>query len=95
MKRYIPGLILGGLLILTVSSIIGEQSYPQLQRLRENLQKQTTKNREMRAYLQELRQQLVDLQHNDRELEKAARNELGLAREDELIFVFEKEQREQ
>ena len=95
MKRYLPGFVLGGLLILTLSSIFGEQSYPQLQQLRQSLNKQITKNEKMSSYLQELRQEVIDLQHNDRVLEKTARNELGLAREDELIFIFEKEDNEQ
>ena len=90
MRRIVPGLILILLMVLTIHSLFSDQSYAKLTSLDKSLELQQAKNAELNTEVVELKKRLVGLTTNDRVLEKTARNELGMARDDELIFIFEK-----
>ena len=45
--------------------------------------------------IEDLKSQVYNLQNDPRALEKAARNELGMARPNERIFIFEKDKEKQ
>ncbi len=70
--------------------MITDNSYSRLILMKENIQRQTDKNSELRKEVDELHTKVYNLQNNPRELEKAARNKLGMARPGEEIFIFEK-----
>lgn len=91
MRRVVPGIILVLLTVLVVFSLFSDKSHAKLTSLQSGLEIQTAKNAELSREVKELRKRVVGLTTSDRVLEKTARNELGMAREDELIFIFEKE----
>lgn len=86
----------GGVLILlvlaivaTVLSIVGDGSYSDLEFLKQTHAHQERKNQKLREQVTRLQREVNALQHDDRAIEKAARNELGMARPDEVIVFFE------
>ena len=90
MKGLAPGIILFCALIAALFSLFGDDSYGRMQSLEKSLGAQLQKNEELHAHVSELKRDVYGLQHDDRILEKAARNELGMARPDEMIFIFDK-----
>lgn len=77
-------LTIGGL------TIYGDESYSRYTTLQRSLKLQEQKNQELDQHVRGLRKRVNGLTNDPRELEKAARNELGMARPDELIFIFDK-----
>ena len=90
MRKCTPYLILILALAMLCFSFYGDDSYSKLLSLKDSLRVQKAHNTKLRDYIDELKGDVVGLQTNDRALEKAARNELGMARQDELVFFFEK-----
>lgn len=88
MKANTTFILLALALISAAVSLFGDESYRNLHSLRDNLGRQHEKNTELSKQVSSLRREVYGLQHDDRVLEKAARNELGMSRPDELIFVF-------
>ncbi len=70
-------------------SLFGDDSYSKLQTLRRSLEAQKSLNAELHGRVRGLDSEVRSIQVSDRELEKHARNELGLARPNELIFIFD------
>lgn len=91
MKSTGFAIILFCALAAAVLSLFGDNSYARMQGLRHSLGAQHDKNEELREQVGSLRREVRSLQHDDRAIEKAARNELGLARSDEMIFIFDKD----
>ena len=89
MKGLAPGIILFCALVAVLFSLFGDDSYGRMQSLEKSLSAQQQKNNELHAHVSELKRDVYGLQHDDRILEKAARNELGMARPDETIFIFD------
>ena len=89
-RRIAPVVFLVLGLGAVVYSLLGDESYPRLRQLRSTLQSQKRTNAELREKVLKLRHEVRGLESDDRLLEKAARNELGMARPGERIFVFEK-----
>ena len=71
-------------------SLFGDGSYSRMQTLKRNLSSQQDKNVELKSQVSKLEEEVYGIQNDARVLEKAARNELGLARPDERIIIFEK-----
>ncbi|MCB0317786.1 MAG: septum formation initiator family protein [Bdellovibrionales bacterium] len=90
MNKVVPGLILILFAVLFGHTLFSDKSYAKLNSLDKSLAYQQEKNIKLNEEVLELKKRLVGLSLNDRVLEKTARNELGMAREDELIFIFEK-----
>lgn len=84
------------LVLLAVSigalTIVGDDSYSKYVSLQGSLDAQVEKNDQLESKVGELRRKVTGLQSNPRELERAARDELGMARPDELIFVFDRKE---
>jgi cell division protein FtsB len=78
-------------IVLAFVTLFGDNSYERLVILRDRLVGQERQNTELKEYVENLQDEVYRIQTDDRALEKAARNELGMARPDELIFVFEKD----
>ena len=89
MKGLAPGIILICALVAALFSLFGDDSYGRMQGLQRSLMAQQQKNSELRETVGNLKQEVYGLQHSDRVLEKAARNELGLAKQNEMVFIFD------
>ena len=87
-KRYGPILLIVCLLAATVYSLFGDESYGKLVALRKSLVAQQAANAELGKKVSELKAKVGGIRSDDRELEKTARNELGMARPNEMIFIF-------
>ena len=89
----------GGMILLFVAlgwvivSVVIDDSYGKLLRVQTATDQQKQRNAEANHNNQQLRRRIHDLQESSRELEKTARNEMGLARPDEMIFFFEESKR--
>ncbi|NLF24855.1 MAG: hypothetical protein GX589_04260 [Deltaproteobacteria bacterium] len=91
--RYLtPVLIFVLALTIGFLSIYGGGSYAALKSLERSLAIQKKKNLIEQRYVERLGKQIDGLQQDDRVLEKAARNELGMARPNELLFIFDNEE---
>lgn len=91
MKHYAALVVLLLATVAVLFSIFGEGGYTRLTVLQKSLEAQKLKNHELEANVSQLSTQVRGILHDSRVLEKAARNELGMARPDELIFIFEKQ----
>ncbi len=92
MKRYIPFvLFLLGCSIFLLS-FYGSDSLSKVNDLRHSLTLQQDTNAATAKKVKKLARQISGLQSDKRALEKAARNELGLAADDEFIVVFDKQE---
>lgn len=84
-------LLLGLLLLLGVLQYRlwwGDGGRLELQRLREQATRYERENEQLRLRNDELTRQVEDLKGGDAVLEKRAREELGLTRDDEIFFKF-------
>lgn len=70
-------------------AVFYDDSLSKLFLIKESLSFQERENHELRHRVDELDAKINGLQHDPRSLERAARNELGMARPNDLIFVFE------
>ena len=95
MKGLAPAVVLLGLVVLTLISLFGGDSFSRLRAMQDGLEQQHDKGNALESEVVELRREVYGLQHKDRVLEKAARNELGMARPDELIFIFQEKQEDE
>ena len=68
--------------------LFGDGSLKQLEAIKESLRLQQEHNEELAQHVDSLTEETRRLQTDDRFLEKTARDELGLARPDEKIFLF-------
>jgi len=73
-------------------ALFGDDSFSHLQAMRQSLTQQVQRNADLRDEVGALRREVLGLQSDPRALEKAARNELGMARPNEKIFIFEERQ---
>jgi cell division protein FtsB len=89
MKRVFPSALLVIVALLSFAAIFAGESYGRLSELRGLLRAQKDSNHLLKENVASLKKDVFDLQHNSRVLEKAARNELVLARPDEMVFIFE------
>lgn len=91
MRQSVPFIILIAAFLACVSSILGEDGYSKLIMLRKTLAAQVEDNTQSLNELNTLKRRVKGLRSDPRSLEKAARNELGMARPDEMIFIFDSE----
>src|SRR2546427_12699254 len=72
-------------------SLAGSKGLRRLERLRADIERQEQKNRELREENARLARTVRELSPplQDAALEKAAREQLGFVRQDELLFKFE------
>ena len=87
-------LVLGALLIslgISALSLLDPGGLPRLRRLRGDIERQEEKNRLLRAENARLSKTVRELSPPLRPaaLEKAAREQLGFVRQDEVLFKFE------
>ncbi len=88
-KKYL--FYLAGLIgILLFFAIFGGRSLMQIYHLKEEREKIRIANARLREENQKLAEQVLRMKHNKREeVEKIAREELGLVKKGELVYKFE------
>jgi cell division protein FtsB len=89
MKKVFPTLLLLFAAALTFKAIFANDSYGRLRELQVLLHRQREANQELKVNVLGLKRQISSLQQDPRTLEKAARNELVLARPGEMVFIFD------
>jgi len=81
------------LCILLVITFFGQRELLHMFRIKEELKTLEEHNKQLKAENLALKKQIGQLKSNHRYLEDLARDELGLAKEDELIYEFKKKQK--
>lgn len=89
MKQYIALSLLVGACAVALFSLFGDDSYSRMQSLKRSIKSQQAKNSELEAKVSKLQSEISSLRFDDKSLENSARNELGMARPNELIFKFD------
>ena len=89
MQRLGPFIMIALAVLVALMALFGDNSYYRLLTLQEGLEEQERRNHVAARELGELKAEVAKLQYDDRTLEKAARKELGMARPNELIYLFE------
>lgn len=92
-KEYVPISVMALAFVTVVFSLFGEDSISRLSNLKTAIDNQQKENTDLHDRVTLLREQVVSLREDPRALEKAARNELGLSRPNEEIYIFEKKNR--
>ncbi len=89
-QRLLIGALVASLAIVT-ASLADPKGLRRLQRLDGDIQRQEQKNEELRQQNAALQQTIRELSPpvNAAALEKAAREQLGFVRQDEVLFKFE------
>ena len=81
-----------GLLVFSIVfvplRILDEQGLPRYQALRAELSQVEQENAQIRRELREMKRGVAALRDDPATLERIARDELGMLREDELLFQF-------
>jgi len=89
MREAVPFFVIISLLAATIISIFGDGGMPTQTRMRATLQDEQERSQELEAYVNKLKNNVHRLQNDPRELERAARERLGMARPDEAVFFFD------
>ncbi len=82
------------LIVLAVAaaivSFLADDGFSKLGSLSRSLEQQSRTNERLKDSVESLKREVAGLQADAREVEKAARSELGMARSDEMVVIFEK-----
>jgi cell division protein FtsB len=87
-KRFLV-LVLGFLLILGILTFFGENGIFHLLRLKRELVRIKEANQQMEMENTKLKEEVRRLKHEKSYLEEIARKELGMVKEDEILYQFE------
>jgi cell division protein FtsB len=93
MRLSAPLVLLMCALVTALVSLFGDDSYARLTSMQKGAQQQKRQNDKLEEQVQSLARQVAGLQSDPRTVEKAARGELGMARPDEVVVIFEPKQR--
>jgi len=80
-------------LVAAAFSFLSDDGFVRLSALSRRLEQQHHANSKLSDAVQDLRREVQGLQADPRTVEKAARSELGMARSDELVVIFEKKEK--
>jgi cell division protein FtsB len=87
-RNAFPLIVLLFALCIGVGTLFSEQGYGRVQALGKSLKSLEQKNEGALDELESLRREVLALASDKRSIEKAARNELSMARDDEIVFLF-------
>lgn len=90
MQRFTPYILILIALVVFGFTLLGEGGIAERRILETNLKNQSILNTELAEQVNTLKTEIHALKTDDRALEKVAREELLMARPNELIFLFEK-----
>lgn len=88
MSKITSWILFGLALSLCVITVLGKHGLVELYQLTRESRLLETKNLELESEIIELRNTKFALEHSDVELEKHAREELGLSKPGEIIYIF-------
>ncbi len=88
-KRYLLILILSLFVTFGVLTFFGEKGVLRLLRLQKELEEIKGRNLRIEEENRKLREEVKRLQTDKRYIEEIARKELGLVKEDEIIYQFD------
>lgn len=88
-KRYLVILILSLFVALGLFAFFGEKGVVRLLRLQKELEEIKERNLKMEEENRKLREEVKRLQTDKRYIEEIARKELGLVKEDEILYQFD------
>jgi len=71
-------------------TVTGNHGLLHLQKINKELQLIEDKNRELKSDIREVKKDISEIHHSNFALEKKAREELGLSRSDEIVYIFPK-----
>lgn len=92
--KHAPFIVVVLAIVTALVTVLVDDSFSKLTDLKAAITGQKDKNDVLRKTVNELKSEVDGIQQNDRTLEKAARNELGMARPNELIFLFNNARKE-
>ena len=75
-------------IVLLLSTLTGSHGLLHLQKINNEQRFLEQKNQELEEEVQELQAQIAAVQHQPFTLEKKARQELGLSRPGEIVYIF-------
>lgn len=87
MNSLMTKLIFGLALLIAVLAVVGNQGLLHLQNIENELNGLSGKNRELEAGIVQTQEQLYKIHHSKLELEKHAREELGLSKPGEIVYI--------
>jgi cell division protein FtsB len=87
--KYAPIVLFLLALLVLGSSLLSEQGVREIRTLERALAIQREENSRLSDRVSKLKEELKSVMSSDRGLERAAREDLGLVRPNEKIFVFE------
>lgn len=88
MKFNTPTLLTLLAVATVLLTIFGDDSFARLQSFRQSVERQRDINAHLSEQVQSAKREVNGLQNDSRALEKAARNELGMTRSDEIMVIF-------
>lgn len=83
-----PTLLIMSAVALTFFTVAGHHGLLQLQRINNEALALEQKNRRLESEIEKTKRSIDQLEHSDFALEKKAREELGLARQGETVYIF-------
>lgn len=92
MRITAPLVILSLAICAALFSFLSDDGFSRLTSLQRSLEHQRHSNQKLEENVQALKRQVHGLQEDPRAVEKAARSELGMARPDEMVVIFEKKE---
>lgn len=92
LRNIAPIVIIILAVLIGIGAVTGPEGYFRLPQLETRLAAERSANDNLRQSVNNLKVEIWDLQHQDRALEKAARNQQGLARDNELVYFFDEQQ---
>ncbi len=88
-KKYFLILMISLFVALGLLTFFGEKGVLRLLRLQKELEEIKRRNQKIEEENQKLREEVKRLQSDKRYIEEIARKELGLVKEDEIIYQFD------
>lgn len=88
MRKFTPLLILLLAVVIASFTVIGRHGIFHLATINNEIKLLENKTRELQSEIIEVKNEMYDLEHNPFALEKKARQELGLSKRGEVVYVF-------
>ena len=92
MGKITSFLILGMALLILCITVVGNRGLMHLDQLTREIQALEDENKRLQSNIAELKNRIYAVQHDPLTIERQAREELGLSRKNEIVYVFPKTQ---
>ena len=88
MQRFTPFLLITLACALSYFTIQGSHGWLQLKRINQEASAFSAKNRAMESEIHQIQSEIISINNSDYTLERHAREELGLAKPGETVYLF-------